>query len=61
MKKAPVPADPTTKKCTECLSEIPIGAKSALFALRRSSAQLFRYLLKKSMVRCQASLAAASS
>jgi large conductance mechanosensitive channel len=21
------PADPTTKKCTECLSEIPIGAK----------------------------------
>ncbi|HXK37973.1 MAG TPA: large conductance mechanosensitive channel protein MscL [Candidatus Paceibacterota bacterium] len=21
------PADPTTKKCTECLSEIPLGAK----------------------------------
>lgn len=26
-KKDPVPADPTTKKCPECLSEIPIGAK----------------------------------
>ena len=27
MRKAPVPADPTTKKCTECLSEIPIDAR----------------------------------
>ena len=26
-KKDPVPTDPTTKKCTECLSEIPIEAK----------------------------------
>jgi large conductance mechanosensitive channel len=26
MRKAAVPADPTTKKCPECLSEIPIGA-----------------------------------
>jgi large conductance mechanosensitive channel len=26
-KKAPVPADPTTKKCSECLSEIPIAAR----------------------------------
>lgn len=26
-RKAPVPADPTTKKCSECLSEIPIDAK----------------------------------
>jgi len=26
MRKAPAPADPTTKKCPECLSEIPIGA-----------------------------------
>jgi large conductance mechanosensitive channel len=26
-KKAPVPADPTTKKCPECLSEIPIEAR----------------------------------
>ena len=24
MKKGPPPADPTTKKCPECLSEIPI-------------------------------------
>ena len=31
MKKAPVPADPTTKKCTECMSEIPIGAKRCAF------------------------------
>ncbi len=26
-KKNPVPADPTTKKCSECLSEIPLAAK----------------------------------
>ena len=25
------PADPTTKKCTECLSEIPIGARRCAF------------------------------
>jgi len=25
------PADPTTKKCTECLSEIPVGAKRCAF------------------------------
>ena len=27
MRKAPVPTDPTTKKCPECLSEIPIDAR----------------------------------
>lgn len=27
MKKAPVPADPTSKKCPECMSEIPLDAK----------------------------------
>ncbi len=27
MKKAPAPADPTSKKCPECLSEIPLAAK----------------------------------
>jgi len=27
MRKAPTPADPTTKKCPECLSEIPIAAR----------------------------------
>jgi len=27
MRKAPVPADPTTKECPECLSEIPIDAR----------------------------------
>jgi|SRR5438309_8296267 len=26
-RKAPTPADPTTKKCPECLSEIPIDAR----------------------------------
>lgn len=30
-KKDPVPADPTTKKCPECLSEIPIGARRCAF------------------------------
>ena len=27
MRKAEVPADPTTRKCPECLSEIPINAR----------------------------------
>jgi large conductance mechanosensitive channel len=27
MRKAPAPADPTTKKCPECQSEIPIDAR----------------------------------
>jgi large conductance mechanosensitive channel len=27
MRKDPAPVDPTTKKCTECLSEIPIDAR----------------------------------
>jgi large conductance mechanosensitive channel len=30
-KKQPVPMDPTTKKCPECLSEIPIPAKRCAF------------------------------
>ena len=31
VKKSPVPADPTTKKCPECLSEIPIPARKCAF------------------------------
>jgi large conductance mechanosensitive channel len=31
MRKAPAPADPTTKKCPECLSEIPIDARRCSF------------------------------
>lgn len=31
MRKAPAPADPTTKKCPECLSEIPIDARRCAF------------------------------
>ncbi len=27
MRKAPAPADPTTKKCPECLGEIPLDAR----------------------------------
>ena len=30
-RKAPAPADPTTRKCPECLSEIPIAAKRCAF------------------------------
>jgi large conductance mechanosensitive channel len=30
-RKEPVPADPTTKKCPECLSEIPIDARRCAF------------------------------
>jgi large conductance mechanosensitive channel len=31
MRKAPAPADPTTRKCPECLSEIPLDAKRCAF------------------------------
>ena len=31
MRTAPAPADPTTKKCPECLSEVPIAAKKCAF------------------------------
>jgi len=31
MRKAPAPADPTTKKCPECLSEIPVDARRCSF------------------------------
>jgi len=31
MRKAPAPTDPTTKKCPECLSEIPIDARRCSF------------------------------
>ena len=27
MRKAPMPADPSTKKCSQCLGEIPINAR----------------------------------
>jgi large conductance mechanosensitive channel len=30
-RQAPTPADPTTKKCPECLSEIPIDARRCAF------------------------------
>ena len=30
-RKAPTPADPTTKKCPECLSEIPLDARRCAF------------------------------
>ena len=32
------PADPTTKKCTECLSEIPIGATRCAFCTQLQAA-----------------------
>lgn len=31
MRKAPAPADPTTRKCPECLSEIPIDARRCAY------------------------------
>src|SRR5271170_5852927 len=31
MRKDPVPPDPTTKKCPECLSEIPLEARRCAF------------------------------
>jgi large conductance mechanosensitive channel len=29
--RSDAPADPTTKKCTECLSDIPVGARRCAF------------------------------
>jgi large conductance mechanosensitive channel len=31
IKRGEVPPDPTTKKCPECLSEIPIAARRCAF------------------------------
>jgi len=31
MRKDPAPADPTTRKCSECLSEIPIDARRCAY------------------------------
>jgi large conductance mechanosensitive channel len=39
MRKAPVPADPTTKKCPECLSEIPIDARRCGFCTQPLAAR----------------------
>src|SRR5215467_1826242 len=37
--RSAVPADPTTKKCPECLSEIPIGARKCAFCTSSVSVQ----------------------
>ncbi|MGH9503013.1 MAG: large conductance mechanosensitive channel protein MscL [Terriglobales bacterium] len=39
MRKAPVPADPTTKKCPECLSEIPLDARRCGFCTQPLTAR----------------------
>jgi len=39
MRKAPAPADPTTKKCSECLSEIPIDARRCAHCAQPQMAQ----------------------
>jgi large conductance mechanosensitive channel len=38
-RKAPAPADPTTKKCPECLSEIPIDARRCGFCTQPVTAR----------------------
>lgn len=37
--RSAIPADPTTKKCPECLSEIPIGARRCAFCASVISVQ----------------------
>jgi large conductance mechanosensitive channel len=39
MRKAPAPVDPTTKKCSECLSEIPIDARRCAHCAQPQVAQ----------------------
>ncbi len=38
-RKSPAPADPTTKKCTECLSEIPVDAKRCAYCTQPQMAR----------------------
>jgi large conductance mechanosensitive channel len=40
MRKAAAPADPTTKKCSECLSEIPIDARRCAHCAQPQVAQV---------------------
>jgi large conductance mechanosensitive channel len=40
MRKAPAPADPTTKKCPECLSEIPIHARRCAHCAQPQAAEI---------------------
>jgi large conductance mechanosensitive channel len=37
VRRAPAPPDPTTKKCPECLSEIPIDARRCAFCTSQLS------------------------
>lgn len=39
MRKDPAPADPTTKKCPECLSEIPIDARRCAYCAQPTGAK----------------------
>ncbi|MBZ5599696.1 MAG: large conductance mechanosensitive channel protein MscL [Acidobacteriia bacterium] len=39
MRKAPAPADPTTKKCPECKMEIPIDARRCAHCTSQMAAQ----------------------
>ena len=39
MRKAPAPADPTTRKCPECLSEIPLDARRCAHCTSQVGAQ----------------------
>lgn len=41
-RKAPVPADPTTRKCPECLSEIPIDARRCAFCTTEITSPMAR-------------------
>ena len=41
-RKEPVPADPTTRKCPECLSEIPIDARRCAFCTVEMTTPLAR-------------------
>ena len=38
-RRAPAPADPSTKKCPECLSEIPIDARRCAFCTSQFAPQ----------------------
>lgn len=42
MRRGEAPPDPTTKKCPECLSEVPIAAKRCAFCTSPLAAQALR-------------------
>ena len=42
MRREPIPADPTTRKCPDCLSEVPIAARRCAFCTSEITSSMAR-------------------